>query len=1060
MEGTIFIGICSCHANVSKREAVRDTWLSGRVSGIDARFFMGSGATAENDDTVVLDVPDDYEHLPAKVMAFFRHALECHEFDWLFKCDDDTYVDLQRLQGLRREGIDLVGNVSLLTKNFASGGAGYLMRRDLVEAIVREGRVPATGYEDRLVSDEAFRLGSAVLALQDLGDEIAEDIPRPCNTQVSSHWMSPAIMRAVHLQMREEPCLRAAAKHPSWCDTLLLYSDGTCWRANCPSSGTWSLDESSGLLAVHWFNHPLEHFVRDSGHGDLFIFQSMEPGGLPGGTKEEAALIQPGPIDLSDASAGTAAPAEQGMLSERGGNGRETPLRVILGSDAKGIEPNATLIASLLHHTTEVVHVRIFSRELPERSLTSGRLILEIIRTPPDLCFLGRTQDHVSSAGAFDRIAALRCCPDWDQAVVFDYDQLVIGDPSELFRMDLGEALAAVRLWPGVSLGKACRDFVGSPLPEGWEECENYRFFHMGPVLNLAAMRKAGTLERFIAFHQECCMEEQVALCAACKDRVVGFGEHLNWFPSWREVEPDVKVLHYYGREKPWENESLYSGVLWRSSETTWNELTFGLWSAGSPPGGYLQETISLTGEALRTARRGALPMRVLELGGSSFPCMRRLACQWLRSPEDRWSVVFRRHVDPLALEQGIKRFGEQLGALADRTDVFDGESSEVLAWMLAQDDYWESHDAAILHPGKGGATLLTEAVLMWRLLRPGGVLVIQPLPPEYGRLTREGLRTTIISFLEAVRDQSNGDVLLSDRLSLDSPLVICKVPATRGGEEERAFKELSHWSQSKEEEREPLVRVIVLEMQGRLGNQMFQYAHACALARRWGLDLSLTHEEGAAAFLLKPFGLEYDWASPSPGRVIDVPGECRNDSHWTWEKQIRDCDKEVVKLRGFFQNESCFEPVADEIRALFQIKPSYLAAPDVTPVCVHVRRGDFTQSPKHEVCGPEYYDLAIRLMSQMVDNPRFFVISDDPNWCRAHLQPRPDLIILESQEPMESLATMMGCRAFVISNSTFGWWGAWLTNGNPVIAPVQGLADRHWEMYPNRWIRLPGKAS
>ena len=88
---------------------------------------------------MALWVEDDYRHLPAKGLAFYQYALEHYDFDWLFKCDDDTYLALDRLESLCDGRYDLVGDMSLADRGFPSGGAGYLMSRALVEGMVAHG---------------------------------------------------------------------------------------------------------------------------------------------------------------------------------------------------------------------------------------------------------------------------------------------------------------------------------------------------------------------------------------------------------------------------------------------------------------------------------------------------------------------------------------------------------------------------------------------------------------------------------------------------------------------------------------------------------------------------------------------------------------------------------------------------------------------------------------------------------------------------------------------------------------------------------------------------------
>ena len=143
----ILIGICSCAKNGELRQAIRETWMPEKSEAMEAVFFVGPGGSTE-DDIVVLDAPDDYEHLPAKVLAFYRHALNHMSFDYLFKCDDDTYVATERLPELAT-GVDMIGNEFLDGPNqYASGGAGYLLSRNAVAILSEHDQFPSIGDED------------------------------------------------------------------------------------------------------------------------------------------------------------------------------------------------------------------------------------------------------------------------------------------------------------------------------------------------------------------------------------------------------------------------------------------------------------------------------------------------------------------------------------------------------------------------------------------------------------------------------------------------------------------------------------------------------------------------------------------------------------------------------------------------------------------------------------------------------------------------------------------------------------------------------------------------
>lgn len=195
----ILVGICSCSRFRDKRDTCRITWLSEPAPNIQCRFFTGgSTPLPDEQDTIVLDSPDGYDHLPSKVLDFYRFALENSDFQWLFKCDDDTYLRLCRLESLCDLGADLVGDKHLARRGFPSGGAGYLMRRDVVQAIVDNAdQIPPTGPEDLLIGRLVKKLGFRTLYSPRLQCQ-CKPFPTPDNNLVTAHHCSNAQLRAIH----------------------------------------------------------------------------------------------------------------------------------------------------------------------------------------------------------------------------------------------------------------------------------------------------------------------------------------------------------------------------------------------------------------------------------------------------------------------------------------------------------------------------------------------------------------------------------------------------------------------------------------------------------------------------------------------------------------------------------------------------------------------------------------------------------------------------------------------------------------------------------------------
>jgi hypothetical protein len=255
----ILVGICSARDKKPRRDAVRETWLSCPVDGIECVFFVGGGEPLpEEGDVLALDVPDGYDYLPAKVVAFFRHALEVYNFDWLFKCDDDTYLTLDRLEDLLASGADLVGNEFVAERGSPSGGAGYLLSRAIVEKLVEDRDLPATGLEDIIIGEAAIRHGARAEATSRLC-WTNERFPQRDNDIITSHWCSPGRLRAVHASLHELPVI-VDARHACWFDNLQLFPSGIFSRTKARCCGTWQRSEDGGIL-LRWFDWPEEKLV-------------------------------------------------------------------------------------------------------------------------------------------------------------------------------------------------------------------------------------------------------------------------------------------------------------------------------------------------------------------------------------------------------------------------------------------------------------------------------------------------------------------------------------------------------------------------------------------------------------------------------------------------------------------------------------------------------------------------------------------------------------------------------------------------------------------------------
>lgn len=250
--------------------------------------------------------------------------------------------------------------------------------------------------------------------------------------------------------------------------------------------------------------------------------------------------------------------------------------------------------------------------------------------------------------------------------------------------------------------------------------------------------------------------------------------------------------------------------------------------------------------------------------------------------------------------------------------------------------------------------------------------------------------------------------------------------------------------------------RQVEMVLRGGLGNQLFQYAFGLSVARHLGAKLRVTHDGSNRSYALGAFGIP-----------IGTP-LARHEVHLRWEDDyqegveeemiaaVMESDAYAIRIEGWFQNEHFFLPVADEIRRRCCLTfPLPASAGDRTPVAVHVRLGDYLNSLAHAPLPESYYQTAMARMREDLDRPLFLVFSDEPDRCPGFLRDSPDTLVLPALYDFHAFGMMQACKAFILANSTFSWWAAWLSRSECVICPDPFLPDQAWTICPARWMKL-----
>ena len=247
----------------------------------------------------------------------------------------------------------------------------------------------------------------------------------------------------------------------------------------------------------------------------------------------------------------------------------------------------------------------------------------------------------------------------------------------------------------------------------------------------------------------------------------------------------------------------------------------------------------------------------------------------------------------------------------------------------------------------------------------------------------------------------------------------------------------------------------------GRLGNQMFQYASFRGIAANRGFAWKIPPEDTETTSnyglfeCFKMIHVKEENLGLSPSQYPNI-GE--ND-HSFDEALFNGCP-DNSNIHAYLQTEKYFKNIENEIREDFQFKDDiYESCKEVIDevgdaIFIHVRRGDYLGSPNHHpTLTPEYYENALEKFDSEIP---VFVFSDDLVWCKEQDFLKSDRFLLSENHikypnkvllgdgtvdhsliPYWDLCLMTLCKGAIIANSSLSWWGAWLQNGaGQVIAP------------------------
>ena len=283
---------------------------------------------------------------------------------------------------------------------------------------------------------------------------------------------------------------------------------------------------------------------------------------------------------------------------------------------------------------------------------------------------------------------------------------------------------------------------------------------------------------------------------------------------------------------------------------------------------------------------------------------------------------------------------------------------------------------------------------------------------------------------------------------------------------------------------------MIITEINGGLGNQLFQYAAGLSLAEKHQTQLKINVDfkqaDTSRTLGLSHFNIFLESATPeeikhySPTSILFkkilsyLPLALQKfykERQFSYQPDFEKLGPNVY-LKGYWQSERYFSTIATQVKDIFTLQPHFYS--NILPlieeikqtesVSIHVRKGDYLLHPYSDYYATlesAYYNNALAALQDNLPQLKLYVFTDDPKWVKENLAlPIPYTLIsgVQTRSMYEDFQAMLSCKYHIIANSSFSWWTAWLSarDGKKVVAPKEwfknGPSDTA-DLIPKSWL-------
>ena len=255
----------------------------------------------------------------------------------------------------------------------------------------------------------------------------------------------------------------------------------------------------------------------------------------------------------------------------------------------------------------------------------------------------------------------------------------------------------------------------------------------------------------------------------------------------------------------------------------------------------------------------------------------------------------------------------------------------------------------------------------------------------------------------------------------------------------------------------------ITCQLRGRTGNMMFEIAHAYAKSLEFNRQFVVPNSESSSGHLEKTLFRKLDFNIKVSGQ--DPTAKIVNGQFFY--ENLKPFDEEPTIFSGYYQTEKYFSKYTEVIKDLYSPPISFFERVikdfpffnNSIVGAINVRRGDYlSMSTRHPVITSDYIHESYNNLPKC---DYLLVLSDDIPWCKENIK-LPNLVFVDNYVDCDGLWLLSLCDHFIISNSTYSWWGAYLsrTDNKIVVSPDTwfgpDVIENPKDIWCDSWVKIP----